>query len=162
MAITNDIGDYGESIFKTRLTEHYMFKIYFLGEKTPIEDFLVELNDTTHPYQFLVQVKSTEKGYNKKSGYVKARVSDFKRDELIKRPLPTYVAGVDTVNEIVYICPAFDNSVSFSNGIPIKHPLSKTNPVITLQTLNLLADDVRDFWNSSHAFSYKQVYKSKL
>ena len=72
MAAQNDIGEFGEAIFKARLTQDYNFKVYFMGDKAVAVDFLVEINDTATPYQFLVQVKSTINGYYKKTGFVKA------------------------------------------------------------------------------------------
>ena len=60
----NAVGDRGESIFHSRITEHYMFNVYFLGEKAPIVDFLLEIRDEKKPYYCIVQVKSTEQGYD--------------------------------------------------------------------------------------------------
>ena len=59
MADKNAQGERGESIFKTRITQGDLFAIYFLGEKAPIVDFLLEINDKDTPYPFMVQVKST-------------------------------------------------------------------------------------------------------
>lgn len=49
MPTQNAIGDRGESIFTTRISEFYQFKVYFLGEKAPIVDFLLEVEDTDKP-----------------------------------------------------------------------------------------------------------------
>lgn len=162
MAAQNDIGEFGEAIFKARLTQDYNFKVYFMGDKAVAVDFLVEINDTATPYQFLVQVKSTINGYYKKTGFVKAYMPDAKRNDLLLRPLPTYVAGVDVNEEKVYISPVFNNTVSFEKGIPVAHLLSKQDPVATQQTMDLLKRDVIAFWNASGINHYKSSYRSLL
>ena len=73
MADKNSIGLRGENIFATRITQGNVFNIYFLGDKVPIVDFLIEINDAKTPYAFMVQVKSTTRGYNA-SGNLKVRV----------------------------------------------------------------------------------------
>ena len=135
---TNLIGDRGESIFNTRITEHEMFNVYFLSAKAPIVDFLIEIADEATPFQCLVQVKSTSKGYLKRNGKLKAKVPVDKMQKLINRPLPTYVAGVDLINEKVYICPAFNDANAYTSSIPITHILDKQNTVATQQTLDML------------------------
>ena len=122
---TNLIGDRGESIFNTRITEHEMFNVYFLSAKAPIVDFLIEIADEATPFQCLVQVKSTSQGYLKRNGKLRAKVPVDKMQKLINRPLPTYVAGVDLKNEKVYICPAFNDANAYTSSIPITHILDK-------------------------------------
>lgn len=162
MPTQNAIGDRGESIFTTRISEFYQFNVYFLGEKAPIVDFLLEVEDTDKPYYFLIQVKSTTKGYHRKTGYIKAVISNSKLLELIKRPLPTYIAGVDVNNEIVYINPAFDTSVSYSSGMPVSHLLDRTKQVVSKATLDLLIQDVKNFWDNLSANGYKTSFHSVL
>lgn len=53
----NAIGDRGESIFMSRITEGFLFRVYFLGEKAPIGDFILEINDESTPYECMIQVK---------------------------------------------------------------------------------------------------------
>ena len=101
---TNIVGDRGENIFRIRITQYGLFSAYFLGEKAPIEDILLEINDDKTPYSCLIQVKTTEQGYNKKKN-LKVKVTKKKFEALLKRPLPTYVAGVDLNKEVVFITP---------------------------------------------------------
>lgn len=107
-------------------------------------------------------MKSTTKGYHRKTGYIKAVISNSKLLELIKRPLPTYIAGVDVNNEIVYINPAFDTSVSYSSGMPVSHLLDRTKQVVSKATLDLLIQDVKNFWDNLSANGYKTSFHSVL
>lgn len=156
----NSIGLRGESIFTTRITQGNIFNVYFLGDKTPIVDFLVEINDTKTPYAFMVQVKSTIRGYNK-AGNLKVRVIKDKYKALLKRPLPTYIAGVDINTETVYICSAFYDK-QLVKSLPTKNKLKFTSPVTTARVLRLLRDDVTNYWQNSQTTSYKKMFKSSL
>lgn len=159
---TNLIGDRGESIFNTRITEHEMFNVYFLSAKAPIVDFLVEIADEATPFQCLVQVKSTSLGYLKQNGKLRAKVPADKMQKLINRPLPTYVAGVDLKNERVYICPAFNDANAYTSSIPITHILDKQNAVATQQTLDMLKQDIIEYWNNADMNLYKTSFRSRL
>lgn len=158
----NLIGDRGESIFNTRITEHEMFNVYFLSAKAPIVDFLIEIADEATPFQCLVQVKSTSQGYLKRNGKLRAKVPVDKMQKLINRPLPTYVAGVDLKNEKVYICPAFNDANAYTSSIPITHILDKQNTVATQQTLDMLKQDIIEYWNKAKANLYKSSFNSRL
>lgn len=155
----NAIGDRGESIFTSRITEGFLFRVYFLGEKAPIGDFILEINDESTPYECMIQVKSTRTGYNA-SGNLKAKVSKGKLTKLINRPLPTYVAGVDEIDEKVYICPAY-NANSVISSIPTNHILEKGNPV-SLITLRVLKEDIVNYWQSINIQNHKTNYNSIL
>lgn len=159
---TNLIGDRGESIFNTRITEHEMFNVYFLSAKAPIVDFLIEIADEATPFQCLVQVKSTSQGYLKRNGKLRAKVPVDKMQKLINRPLPTYVAGVELKNEKVYICPAFNDANAYTSSMPITHILDKQNTVATQQTLDMLKQDIIEYWNKAKANLYKSSFKSRL
>ena len=160
MSTQNAIGDRGESIFTTRITQYNLFKVYFLGEKAPIVDFLLEILDEQHPYYFMVQVKSTELGYNK-DGKLKAVVPNDKYVKLVERLVPTYVAGVDVSTETVYLCPAFDVGTKYTT-IPVTHLLSLSQKKKSKASLNLLKQDVINYYKSSGLGQYKAQYKSLL
>ena len=160
MTSSNAIGDRGESIFTTRITQENLFRVYFLGEKAPIVDFLLEILDEKNPYYFMVQVKSTEKGYNKK-GRLKASVPIKKLNKLIDKALPTYIAGVDLNSEIVYVCPAFDKNIKYTT-IATNHLLYFNNKEETMKTLSLLKQDVIHYYKSYNIAEFKETYKSLL
>lgn len=160
MADQNSIGLRGESIFTTRITQGNIFNVYFLGDKAPIVDFLVEINDAKTPYAFMVQVKSTIRGYDT-VGNLKVGVVKDKYQALLKRPLPTYIAGVDVNTETVYICSAFYDK-KYVKSLPTKYKLKFTSPVITARVLDLLKTDVINYWNSCQTTRRKKNFKSSL
>lgn len=157
---SNIVGDRGENVFRTRITQFGVFSAYFLGEKAPIEDIFLEINDSNAPYSCLVQIKSTEKGYNPK-GNLRVNVPPKKFQALINRPLPTYVAGVDLNKEIVFISPAF-NSNDRHSSMSVKNKLDFKDPATTRNTLDELKNDIIMYWNNTNVFSVKSTYISKL
>ena len=60
MLSANIIGDIGENTVALRLSKYGIFKVYFLGEKAPIEDFLLEIIDEAHPYHCLIKVNAID------------------------------------------------------------------------------------------------------
>lgn len=160
MADTNAMGARGESIFKIRITEHYLFTGDFLGDKFPIVDFLLEVNEPTGTYPFFVQVKSTEKGYDA-NGNLQIKVPKNKYRALQRKPFPTYVAGVDVNKEIVYLCSAFQKNKTISS-MPTRHCLKFSRKKRTLCTLQLLKQDVIDYWDGLYTKVNKDTFRSKL
>ena len=160
MVDRNAIGDRGETIFNTRITEGNMFKVYFLGEKAPIVDFLLEILDEDKPYYFMVQVKSTEQGLDRK-GFLKAKVPQDKLKKLVRRLVPTYVSGVDIKTETVYLCSAFDEEADYSK-IPTTHLLNFSQKQITKHNLALLKQDVINFYQYCTLKTYKSNFQSLL
>lgn len=156
----NLIGLRGESIFMTRITEFNLIEGYFLGDKAPIVDFYMDIIDGNESYQFLVQVKSTTLGYDG-SGNLKVSVHEKKYKKLQKKRLPTYIAGVDVNNEVVYICSAFQEGKKISS-MPVKHSLKKSRPIRTKHTLKKLREEVIRYWNGNITKEYKNKFKSCL
>lgn len=143
----NYIGDRGETFFKIGITTDNIFRVYFLGEKAPVIDFLAEINDDETPFQCLIQVKATNQGFKEEYPHnLRCVVLHEKMEELIKRPLPTYIAGVDINNGKVYICPAFSNPEAYVSSIPVTHLLSMDEYDATMETLSLLKQDVINYW----------------
>jgi len=144
--LRDTIGQRGEALFYVILTKLYgrarpLFKPQFLGDKWPTVDFIVELIDYSIevvPY-FFVQVKTTQQGYTKRNRRLKIRVSASDARRLASFPAPTYVVGIDEVNEVAYI-----TSVS---GRP-RHGLKSlsTQFPINEQTQNALYEEVEQFW----------------
>lgn len=156
----NHIGLRGESIFMTRITEFDLIEGFFLGDKAPIVDFYMDIIDGDESYQFLIQVKSTTLGYDG-NGNLRVSVPEKKYKKLQKKKLPTYVAGVDVNNEVVYICSAFQEGKDIIS-MPIKHCLKKSRPERTKKTLELLRKDVIRFWSGKVTSDYKNKFKSSL
>lgn len=108
MRINQDaLGDRGEAIFRVLITEFDAatgpnFRPYFLGEKWPVVDFIVEIlgAEASTPY-FFVQVKTTRGGYTQKDKRLKVSVSEDDIRLLASYPAPTYVVGIDELARTV-------------------------------------------------------------
>ena len=163
---TNAIGDIGEMTVSIRLLEFGLFNVYLLGGKVPAFDLLAELipqNAQEKPYQFLIQVKSTDIAhpYTKIDRRLKTPVPDKKYQALIDRPLPTYVAGVDLNTSDVYLVPAFDRVKSFRNSIPTGFKLiGKPKKDSNKRKLQRLKDDIVQYWQHLNIDNYKPHYNS--
>lgn len=157
----NQIGDSGEKILAFALSYFPMFNIYFLDGKAPVEDFFGEIADEDKPYPFLIQVKTTEEGVDDK-GRLLATLPKEKKDQLIKRPVPTYLAGIDLHKIEVYLCPVFDKGVAYTT-IPPSHVITFDSLDDWVDQLQLLKEDVIEYWeNCCNGTKVKQTFKSKL
>ena len=105
----NQIGDSGEKILGFALSYFPFFNLYFLDGKASVEDFFGEIADENNPYPFLIQVKTTEQGIDAQNRLL-ATLPTGKRDKLISRPVPTYLAGIDLQSITLYLCPVFSES----------------------------------------------------
>ena len=165
---TNAIGDIGEMTVSIRLMEFGLFSVYLLGGKVPAFDLLAELipqNAQEKPYQFLLQVKSTDVAhpYTKIDRRLKTPVPDNKLQALIDRPLPTYVAGVDLNTADVYLVPAFDRTNSYRNSIPTGFKLiGKPKKTSNKRQLQRLKDDVTNYWQGLNIDNYKPSFNSTI
>lgn len=164
--ITNAIGDIGEMTVSIRLLEFGLINVFLLGGKVPAFDLLAELipqNAQEKPYQFLIQVKSTDIAhpYTKIDRRLKTPVPDEKYQALIDRPLPTYVAGVDLNTSDVYLVPAFDRAKSFRNSIPTGFKLiGKPKKDSNKREIQRLKDDIVQYWQHLNIDNYKPHYNS--
>lgn len=156
----NIIGGRGEYVFYSRITQYGIFSAYFLGEKAPIVDFLLQINDVNTPFSCFIQIKSTEQGYNKEKK-LKVNVHQKKFKALLERPLPTYVAGVDLNKEIVFIAPAFTLDHR-QTSMKTNNKLDYNDPLITKNTLNELKTDIINYWNKIESLNVKSSFKSQL
>ncbi len=139
------LGRRGEYIAFTRLAEVCQadelpyFDPYFLGDKWPLFDALVELvgagNKT--PY-FFAQVKSTRQGYTT-TGRLKVEVKKSDVVAMIQYPAPTYVIGIDEKLERAYLVAIHGGMSKKIPSLSIAHPLNCT-------TLKLLWDEVKQYW----------------
>jgi len=145
-ALRDTISQRGEALFFVILTKLYgrtrpLFKPQFLGDKWPTVDFIVELVDYSSkvvPY-FFVQVKTTQQGYTKKDKRLKIQVSARDARRLASFPAPTYVVGIDEVNEVAYITSANGKPQYGLKSLSTQFPINK-------QTQNALHEEVEQFW----------------
>jgi len=145
-ALRDTIGQRGEALFFVILTKLYgrarpLFKPQFLGDKWPTVDFIVELIDYASkvvPY-FFVQVKTTQQGYTKKDRRLKIQVAASDARRLASFPAPTYVVGIDEVNEIAYITSTNRRPQHGLKSLSTQFPINE-------QTQNALYEEVEQFW----------------
>lgn len=169
MALTsNVIGDIGEMEVSTRLMETGLFIVFLLGGKVPAFDLLAEIVPDTNaqekPYQFLIQVKSTDDAnpFTQADHRLKTPVPNDKLNALIDRPLPSYIAGVDLNTSEVYLVPAFDRGAGYGGSIPDTFRLVKGNRAANTVLLQRLKNDVIDYWRGLDIDVYKPSFHSAL
>ena len=151
---TNVVGGAGENLTALRLEKDGFFKVYFLGEKAPIEDFLVEILDEEHPYHCLLQVKSTGMQDRYNNGNIITPVPKEKLLKLIHRPLPTYVVGADIEDEVVFIASANNPNQEYPS-IPTSFRLDNNDKALRIANLEKLRDEIIRYWEESNIFDYK-------
>lgn len=162
-AVQNIIGNAGETLVSLRLTKHGVFNTYFLGEKAPVVDFLIEINDERTPYYALVQVKTTNAPQNRyrADGAIITPVPNAKLAKLWERPMPSYVVGADLVDELIHIAPAYKNDGNYP-AIPARLKIDNKNKNNDIAALNLLKEDIIHFYQSHNIPAHKDNYQSLL
>jgi hypothetical protein len=143
--MTDELGQRGESLFSVIITRFYgrpkpVFRPQFLGDKRPVVDFFVELigdSLNSRPY-FFVQVKSTRLGYNTKNR-LKIRVPATEMRNLASLPAPTYIVGIDDIQERGYIVSANGEYSGSISSLSTKHTLNR-------ETQDMLWEEVKNFW----------------
>ena len=139
------IGKRGEAIVTARLTDFCgnpepYFDVHPLGEKCPTFDYLVELLNAgdSVPY-FLVQVKSTKRGFTKKTHRLLVQVVEEDVQRMVRCPLPTYLIGVDEPSGQAFVVSVHGNMRESIPSIPTFYPLNADN-------LRKLWDEVSAHW----------------
>lgn len=156
----NVIGSSGENIAKAILEYFPIFKVVFLGEKFPIVDFYVEIDEDNKSYPFLVQVKATTSDLTKRK-YLRVSVPKVKYGSLHKKPIPTYVGGVHIDSSTLYITPTITGKEKLSSIAP-KCILSLNNQEKTLESVTRIKHDVIAYWDCLNAFEKKMEYNSVI
>lgn len=147
----NEIGELGEGIFNVAISRDLIFRPRHLGEKWPSSDFYVELVGLKEHFFFIVQVKSTTLGLDKK-GNLKVKANKKKLHDLNAYYCPTYLAGVDINTEEVYLIAINKNKRKDISNLPTKFKLDNANR-------KLLYDDVKKFWENTDIKVYKNAFK---
>lgn len=158
------IGANGERNAAIRLTQGQLFDVIELGGNTPAFDLICRINDSSKPYHFLVQVKATETKIftTTTPKRIKTPVPQIKYKPLQLRPVPTYIAGVNNLNGDVYIAPAFEPVNKYGGSVPTTYILSQGEKKESLRNLELLKQDVIDYWEGLNIQTYKSSFKSAL
>jgi hypothetical protein len=152
-------GASGEDTAKAIIGSFPIFRVVFMGEKYPITDFYVEIaDDKEKPYPFLVQVKTTTSELDE-SGRLQVAVPSGNYMALCKRPIPTYIGGVNLRDDSLFIRPAYDKTEYVSSIAP-DMVLSKRNILDCGLKLLKIKRDVINYWENLKIKDYKQVYQS--
>jgi hypothetical protein len=141
----DDIGDRGQWLFCLTITElcgrsDPYFRPWFLGDKFPTFDYLVELVDYPSEY-FFVQVKATTRGYTlTPPPRLNVQVSQGDVNRMVACPAPAYVVGLDVRDRVAFL---------LSVNEPRAHIASLTTEFrIDCKVLGALHDEVHQFWSS--------------
>lgn len=143
--ISNDIGQRGEALFFVLLTKSFgranpIFRPQFLGDKWPVVDFIVELvSSEDQTLYFFAQVKTTRERYTRQNHRLKVQVSTDSIQKLASYPAPTYIFGIDEIEEEGFILSANGESLKRISSLPTTYPINKMNQ-------DLLFDEVCQFW----------------
>jgi hypothetical protein len=131
--MSDAIGQRGEAIFFVLMTKFHperrrLFRPQFLGDKWPLVDYIVELENAgdIRPF-FFVQVKTTREGYTRREKRLKVKVTDERVSGLTAYPAPTYIVGIDEVHETGYIVSANGENLSALSSLSIRCPLDEQN-----------------------------------
>ncbi|MBF2025296.1 MAG: DUF4365 domain-containing protein [Oscillatoriales cyanobacterium C42_A2020_001] len=123
-----------------------IFKPQFLGDKWQYIDFIIELvgAQTTTPF-FFVQVKTTREGYTQKHRRLKVKIKSHQLQGIVSYPAPTYLIGIDEINERGYILSANEPHLKSLSTFSTKFPVNKQNR-------EQLWNEVNDFWSGYDKF----------
>jgi hypothetical protein len=157
----NQDGKRAEEIFGVRITQDYFFRARDLGEKWPVSDYYVEVENNDEPLYFIVQVKSSTRGYDTKKN-LKIAVTKKKVNQLASYQAPTYVAGVDVEKEVVYLTPLYKKKNTGISKISDKFTLSKEDKSTSKKNLNKLLQEIKQFWMATNTKTIKRNFKSTL
>jgi hypothetical protein len=150
-ASTNAVGDFGENLAATHLSRPVrgfyrrpLFKPAHLGEKYPVVDFIVDVLDPNENSLgfFFVQVKSTRTA-NALSRRLALTIELDKFNKLARIPVPTFLIGVDTDSEKVFVIAAVKPVLKGFSSITKKFDL--TNDAVRIG----LYKEVAGYWRKN-------------
>jgi hypothetical protein len=144
----DDIGNRGQWLFCLLMTQicggrnEPYFRPWFLGDKYPTFDYIVELVGR-EAYFFFVQVKSTRQGYRQGGREKRLRVNVARADSqrMVASPIPAYVVGIDEPQEAGYVLSMNVPRQTGLGGLPARHVLDCGN-------LQRLWNEILEFWES--------------
>lgn len=158
---TNQDGKRAEEIFGVRITQDYIFRARDLGEKWPVSDYYVEVDNNDEPSFFIVQVKSSNRGYDR-NGNLKISASRKKLNQLVTSNAPTFIAGVDIPNEKVYLTPLYKKRNVGLYKISDVFVLDVTDKQTSKRNLKKLRREIKRYWRQTNTKSIKKIFQTNL
>lgn len=146
--MSTELGQRGEALLYVLITKSHglekaLFRPQFLGDKWPTVDFIVELiDDEPVTSYFFIQVKTTRRGYTRNENRLKIRIDKKDMRKLAFYPAPTYIVGIDEINEDGYIVSANGEWLNNISSFPTTFPLNKANK-------ELLRREVKVYWGKT-------------
>lgn len=159
--MNNQQGKRAEDIFSVRITQDYIFRARDLGAKWPVSDYYVEIDNEEEPLSFIVQVKSSSRGYNAKGNF-RISVSRESANQLASYRAPTFIAGVDIEKEMVYLSPLYRKRATGISTLSTIFALSERDQETSRINLQNLRSEIKKFWNDTNAKIIKENFKSTL
>lgn len=159
--MNNQQGKRAEEIFGVRITQDYVFRARDLGEKWPVSDYYVEVDNDDEPLYFIVQVKSSRRGYDG-NGNLRIQVTNRKVNQLATYKAPTFVAGVDIEREVVHLIPLYRKRRAGISSVSDRITLSVSDKKTSRKNLNKLLREIRSFWKATNTGKIKRRFKGKL
>ena len=158
---SNERGKTAENTVDITLTKlsNETFRVIRLGDKWPLTDMYVEIEYKGATYFFLIQVKSSTRGFTTK-GDLKVNVPKTKINGLAKHKVPTYLLGYDwKANEIV--AKMFIQTIrgTYSSGISTMRTSAKYE--LNAPNIKKLRKEVIEFWLNAPDLR-KRKYKTNF
>ncbi len=106
-------------------------------------DFIVELCNagSSTPF-FFVQVKATRLGYTRRENRLKVQVSQARIRGLVSYPAPTYLVGIDDVDEKGYLVSVNGENLTSLSSLSTAFPINAPNR-------QQLWNEVKAYWTAS-------------
>ncbi|HZL36159.1 MAG TPA: hypothetical protein VFC78_12655 [Tepidisphaeraceae bacterium] len=124
--------------------EQPLFNTALLGSDWPTLDIYVELEGAfprLKPF-FFVQVKGTVRGRDPATHDLRVQLSKKHTKRLLNIPAPTYLVGVDTLTEEMFIRSIHDRALKSISSLRTTYPLDYA-------TMKLIHYEVLEFWQAS-------------
>lgn len=157
----NQQGKRAEEIFGVRITQDYIFRACALGEKWPVSDYYVEVDNDDEPFFFIAQVKSSSRGYDW-DGNLKISATREKLNQLATSNAPTFIAGVDIAQEKVYLRPYYKKKNVGLYKISDNIVLDVNDKPTSKQNLKKLMREVKRYWRQTNTSSVKRNFNTNL
>lgn len=161
--MSNDTPEHIASVLLQRTTTRgVLFTVLQIGGNWPTIDLYAELEtpDLPNKYFCFFQVKSTIQGYNKTNKKLKVKIKLLDLNRLSSYTAPTYLIGIDHNQANPFQSVGFIQTIR-GNYLKGMSSMSVAN-VLNIANLELLYDEVIEFWDSTNVVNRKTIYVSNF